>query len=102
MPQIQLSEHSMEVIEEQVRSGDFQSPAEVVETAIELLEWHRSTPFQHFDNATGRPLTDDEVRALIQEGLEDVANGRVGPVDAEDIKRRGRERHAQRQSLRQA
>ena len=94
---IELSEQARRMIDQQMQSGEFASPEEVVERALGLLTESRLAHPRCVDPATGRELEEGELKALIQEGFDDEAAGRVGPLDVDDIKRRGRERLAARQ-----
>ena len=78
--QIELSQRAQELIRRQLESGAFESPDELVERALDFYDHHQPTM--------------ESLKAQIQEGLDDVAAGRVGPLDVEDLKRRGRERLA--------
>ena len=82
--QIELSQHAQELIRRQLAGGAFESPRELVERALDFYDHHQPTM--------------ESLKAQIQEGLDDVAAGRVGPLNVEDIKRRGRERLAAEQS----
>jgi hypothetical protein len=101
MTQIQLSERSRKLIEQELNSGEFDSPDDVVEHALDFFATFRVGAYQPIDPATGADLSDEELRSLIQAGLDDEAQGRVGSLDIEDVKRRGRERLAARQSQEQ-
>jgi antitoxin ParD1/3/4 len=89
---IQLTPRSQRVLERHIASGEFKTPEEVVERALELLDVTESTP--------------KSLRAKIQEGLEDVAAGRVVELDGDDavheffekIIRQGHERLANGQA----
>lgn len=89
--QVQLSERSREFVERQLQSGRFASAEDVLETVIQWFADCRFAETTPIDPETGRPLTNDELRALIQEGLDDEAAGRYGPLDLQEIKREIRE-----------
>lgn len=93
--QLDLSVETARLIEQLMASGDFSTPAEVVAEAVALLHELRCSP-SAVDPETGREWTQEELRAEIQKGLDDIAAGRVKPLDVEDIRRRGRERLAAR------
>ncbi len=95
--QIEFSAHTQQLIEQQMRTGNFASPDEVIRRALGLLAESRQEAFRCVDPATEREFSEDELKALIQEGLDDEAAGRVGLLDVDDTKRRGRERLAARQ-----
>ncbi len=88
--QIELTEHGQKVVEDLIAQGRFESADEAVECALELLQ--ESQP------------TMETLKAKLQEGLDDVAAGRVIHCRSdeelkeffEDVKRRGRERWAEK------
>jgi len=68
-------------IREAVATGEYASTSEVIRDALRAWKQIRQ----------GRAVAIEELRRLWQEGLD---SGDGGPLDAEDIKRRGRERLA--------
>jgi hypothetical protein len=52
------------------------------------------------EEASLRPIDDDFLREALREADEDIAQGRVGPWDVEEIKREGRRILAERQARR--
>ena len=81
--QIELTGQAREILEKLLAQGQFQSAEEAVEQALNFYE-------------TCQP-TIESLRAKIQEGMDDIAAGRVSELDIEDVKRRGRERLAAKQ-----
>ena len=69
--QIDLSQHAQELIRRQLAGGAFESPDELVERALDFYDHHQPTM--------------ESLKAQIQEGLDDVAAGRVAPLDVEEI-----------------
>ena len=90
--QIELSERASAIVDSQVASGEFDSPHDVVEQAIGFFAIHGTGPLVCVDPQTGERLSPTTLAALIQEGLDDEAAGRVEPMDIEDVIRRGHER----------
>lgn len=78
--QIELTAKGREVVEKLIDAGKFHSADEVVQHALEFYDSCQPTL--------------ESLRAKIQEGMDDIAAGRVSPLDVEDVKRRGRERLA--------
>ena len=93
--QVELSPSAQALVDQQIASGHFGSPDEVVEQAIGFFVAHGPGNLVVVDAKTGESLRQPELATLIQVGLDDEVAGRVGPLDATDIKRRGRERLAQ-------
>jgi len=89
--QIELTGQARETVEKLIAQGQFQSAEEAVEHALNFYE-------------TCQP-TIESLRAKIQEGMDDIAAGRVTSYESdeelqdfiEDVKRRGRERLAAKQ-----
>lgn len=73
---IELTSHAQSVLQRHLSSGGYASPADLIEHALDLLDAQEPTM--------------ESLKAKIQAGLDDVAAGRVGLLDIEDIKRRGR------------
>jgi hypothetical protein len=97
--QIELSEQARAIVDSQVASGAFNSPGDVVEQAIGFFAIYGDGPIVCVNPQTGEPLTQAELAALIQEGLDDADAGRLEPLNAEEIMRLGRERLAQAASV---
>ncbi|MBI4751014.1 MAG: type II toxin-antitoxin system ParD family antitoxin [Acidobacteria bacterium] len=79
---ISLTPQLEELVKRKVESGLYNSASEVMREALRLLE----------EQDRLREMRMEELRREIQKGLE---SGPSVPFDAEDIKRRGRERLAQ-------
>jgi putative addiction module CopG family antidote len=75
---IELTPQQQEFVDAQVAAGVFKEPAEVVGVALSLLQQ--------------RQWEYDQLRHAIEQ----VKRGEYEPLDIEDIKRRGRERKAQK------
>jgi putative addiction module CopG family antidote len=73
---IELTPQQQQFIDAQVSSGVFKRPAEVVGAALDLLLQRQ----REYDQ--------------LQTAIAQVERGEYGPLDIEDIKRRGRERIA--------
>lgn len=97
--QIELSPNAQAMLASLMPDGG--DPAPLVEYAIsELVEQrNEAASFVAINPQTGEPLTDDQLRAEIQKGLDDIDAGRVAPLDVEELKRRGRERLAARKQV---
>jgi antitoxin ParD1/3/4 len=78
---VSLSHELLQSVHEAVDSGEYGSASEVVREA--LREWKQRQAL--------RKLEIERLRKAWQEG---IASGPVGPLDFEEIKRRGRERLA--------
>ena len=65
-------------------TGRYHSPSAIVQEGLQFLE----------DQETLNSIKLNRLRADIQEGLDDVATGRVTHLDVEAIERLGRERLA--------
>ena len=75
---IELTPQQQQFVDAQVATGVFKEPAEVVGVALELLQQRQS----EYDR--------------LQAAITQVQRSEFGPLDVEDIKRRGRDRKAQR------
>lgn len=75
---IELTSRAREIVQRHLATGEFASPEAMVEQALDLLDAPEPTL--------------QSLQARIQEGLADLEAGRVGLLDVEDIKHRGRER----------
>lgn len=86
--QIELTGQSEQIVEQLIAGGDFASADEAVEFALRIF-------------GDGAPAV-EALQARLQEGLDDVAAGRVNSYESDeelkgffdDVKRRGRERQA--------
>jgi antitoxin ParD1/3/4 len=76
---IALTKEHVELAKNAVASGEYASVSEVVREA--LREWHLR-----------QPLRQAEVERLRKAWKEGIESGPAGPLDFEEIKRRGRER----------
>ena len=74
----QIPSDLLQRIEAQIKSGTFASPDDVLRRAMDTLERRQ------------RGLQD--LRRMVEEADADIAAGRVGPFDAEEMKRNVRER----------
>lgn len=92
--QLQLSRRLQAFIDEQVASGDYSSPEEVVQAAIELFAMSHPSGGTPAHLTPGPPLSIDQLQTLIEEGIASAEAGELYPFDPEDIKRRGQERLA--------
>ncbi|MDR3510585.1 MAG: type II toxin-antitoxin system ParD family antitoxin [Caulobacteraceae bacterium] len=72
-------------IREAIAAGDYASTSEVIRDALRAWKQARQ----------GRAVAIEELRRLWRDG---TGSGESAPLDAEDIKRRGRERLAARQA----
>lgn len=75
-----LPDDLQKFVQDEIASGRFQSTDDVICEALRRLREHE------------RRL--DELRAELQTGIDQLDRGEGIPFDAEDIKRRGRERLA--------
>lgn len=75
---IELTAQQQQFVDAQVASGVFKEPAEVVGVALTLLQQRQ----REYDQ--------------LQTAIMQVERGEYQPLDIEDIKRRGRERKAQK------
>jgi len=73
---VELTSHAQTILQRHLSSGGYTSPADLIEHALDLLDAQEPTM--------------ESLKAKIQAGLDDLAAGRVAPLDIEDIKRRGR------------
>ena len=81
---VSLNEHCEKLVKRKIESGEYSSPNEVVDAALRFLE-----------------LRDKKLAALRKDVHDGLDSGPGRPFDesaVEDIKRRGRERLAQRQN----
>jgi putative addiction module CopG family antidote len=76
---VELSPQHQQFVDAQVSAGLFQKPAEVVGAALDLLQ-QRQGEYEQLRTA-----------------IEQLERGELQPFDAEDVKRRGRERQASQQ-----
>ena len=69
--------------------------ADVATYLAELVE-RDAKPFPEYvvDPKSRRVLTEDELRAELQKGIDSIERGDVGPLDIEAVRRRGHQRHA--------
>jgi antitoxin ParD1/3/4 len=79
--QVSLTPDMQKFIEEQMQSGAYGSPEQVVHSALLALRAQ--------DAATADDLAD--LRRMIAVGIEQLDSGNAAPWDAEDLKRRVRE-----------
>ena len=70
---IELTPHAEEVLLRHLSSGEFSSPTDVIEQALNLFD------------AQGPTLA--SLKAKIQVGLDELAAGNVAPLDIREIKR---------------
>lgn len=77
---IELTSHAQTILQRHLSSGGYASPADLIEHALDLLDAQEPTL--------------ESLKTKVQAGLDDIAAGRVAPLDVEDIKRRGRARLA--------
>jgi putative addiction module CopG family antidote len=82
--QIQLSPEAADFVQRKIAAGEFTSPGEVIDEAIEFFESHEPTM--------------ESLKAKIAEGLADEAAGRVAPLDMDEVRREIRHRLASRQT----
>lgn len=68
---LQLSSRANELIRRKLAEGRYSSAEEMIEQALELLDQPKPTL--------------ESLRAKLQEGLDDIAAGRVEPLDVEAI-----------------
>ncbi len=69
--------------------------ADVASYLAELVE-RDSDPFPEYmvDPTSRRVLTEDELRAELQKGIDSIERGDTGLLDIESIRRRAHQRHA--------
>lgn len=89
---ITLTTESQRVIEERVRSGDYQSAEQVIEEALQLLESHRREE-EH-------PANIERLRALVKVGIEQADRGECRPIDFDELRARLHAEYAERQKNR--
>lgn len=82
--QIELSNDAQDLLSKQIARDGFASPGAAIEAAIRFYESHRPTR--------------ESFIAKLLEAHEEYEAGDVAPLDAEDIKRRGRERLSGKQT----
>lgn len=93
--QIELSNNAQAMLT--ALTSDGSSASEIVELAIAgLIHLRSEEPPACIDPESGRVLSPEELRTLVQEGLADLEAGRVAPLDIEATKQAGRERLAAR------
>lgn len=97
---VELTEQARELIDKQLAQGNFTSAGELVESALEFFDECHTASVSCVEPGTTRPLLNDGVRKAVQQGLDDVAAGRVTVCQTEDelaqvfddVKREGRRR----------
>ena len=82
---ISLTPELERLVQRKVESGMYSSASEVIRESL------RQT--------AGREMKLADLRAALQRGQDDVDAGRYGPLDMEDLKRRGRERLAKKKAV---
>lgn len=85
---VTLTREMADMVETAVAGGDYASASEIVREALRHWRLRRIEEQYGFE----------ELKTLIDEGVADIAAGRVVDFDPEDIKRRGRERLRKRKS----
>ena len=75
---VRLTPHAQAVLQRHLATNRASSAEELVEYALDLLDAPEPTL--------------DSLMAKLQVGLDDIAAGRVAPLDIEETFRRGRER----------
>ncbi len=93
---VELSQSAKAIVDQQIASGDFDTPDDVVEQAIGFFAVHGPGSLVCIDPQTGEEISPITLAAIIQEGLDDESAGRIRPLDVADIKQRGRDRLAGR------
>jgi len=89
---VSLTPELEELIKQKVAGGMYGSSSEVIREALRLLK----------ERDEYQQMRLEQLRADIQIGLDQIARGRVRPLDEEvieDIKQRGRRRLAEAQGL---
>ena len=81
---VSLTPELEEMIQEQVRSGQYSSASEVIRDALRLFR----------ERELLRQIRLEELRREIDKGLKDVEQGRVAPLDIAAIKAEARARKA--------
>tara|TARA_R110000772_G_scaffold158266_4_gene269493 strand:+ start:9389 stop:9661 length:273 start_codon:yes stop_codon:yes gene_type:complete len=79
---ISLTEAHYALANQALEAGEYASMSELIRDA--MREWGRKRQM--------RALEIESLREFIKAGVDDIAAGRTVPFDADDIKRRGRER----------
>ena len=79
--QISLPDELENRIRDRVASGQFGSPAEMVGQALRLYETYEAM----------RSASQTRLKADIDRGIADLQAGRISPLDADSIKKMGRE-----------
>jgi len=82
---LELSPQSLEYVQQQVALGNFASEQAAIEAAIAALR--------------ERQRKIEELRAMLQPAIDELARGEGTPVDAEEIKREGRALLAKKRGL---
>jgi antitoxin ParD1/3/4 len=80
---ISLTKHFEDFVRDRVESGRYNNASEVMRDALRALEAR--------EKAEAAQLA--WLRAEVQKGIDDVAAGRVGPLDIEEIIAEGRVRN---------
>lgn len=89
---ITITSEGQRVIEEQVRSGQYQNAEQVVEDALHLLEERR--------RAEEDPANIERLRKLVKVGLDQLDRGECGPLDFDALRARLHAEHAERRAKR--
>ena len=79
-----VGDYYEKLIKDLVHDGRYGSGSEVVRAGLRLLEDHEKL----------REIKYEQLRADLQQGLDDIEAGRVVNLDPEDIKKRGRKKLA--------
>lgn len=83
---ISLTPELEEMVQQQVRSGQYSSASEVIRDALRLFR----------ERELLRQIRLEELRKEIDKGLKDIEEGRVGPLDMAAIKAEIRARRGDR------
>jgi len=84
---IELTSHAQSILQRHLSSGEYASPEDLIEHALDLLDAQEPTM--------------ESLKAKIQVGREEMAAGLGTPLDAEGIIRRGEARLAAKLQPRQ-